>query len=522
MALLKKTKNPEERWAALVLRVSSATAGQTEQVTEREARINRARVDYDFFVTTYFPHYTKDKLGNTTNCAPYHVDAANDVLANQEFTGFWMWFRGSAKSTHANIFLPMWLKIQTPVRQLNVMLLIGKNSKTATRLLQDIQVELQHNELYIRDFGHQIKDGSWEQGEFQTADGCAFVALGMGQPPRGTRFGAQRPDYIVMDDTDDDKLKKSPARVTEVVEWVHRAVLPTMDSGIMRFLFVNNFIARKGLMARLVAEHPDWYMSRVDAMDKKGNPTWSRHSKEHFARLRKKVKEKAFLSEYMNDPQEDGGVFTLEQIKWRPALSDWTQYDALVMYGDPSFSTSEKADFFSIPLWAKRGTKFTKLKVYHRQRETASKAIKWWFKYYYGLPLKVRVKLRCYVESNATQKEILRPLIEAEAKRTGLPNFIKFDTSKKGDKEDRISSMTTQYENEDVEYNSAEQSDPDMLASIEQLTGWTEGGGQAMHDDGPDADESAWRKLEKAGKRSGRAGRETRSKGFKKSTSRSY
>ncbi|MBD2769713.1 hypothetical protein IC235_17625 [Hymenobacter sp. BT664] len=522
MALYRKTKDPQQRWEALVLRVSSATAAEKEQLSEKEGRIQRALVDYDYFVTTYFPHYTKNKLGEVTPCAPFHIEAANAVLADPEFTGFWQWFRGSAKSTHANIFLPMWLKIQRPMRQINVMLLIGKNNKTATRLLQDIQVELQHNELFIRDFGQQVLDGSWEQGEFQTQDGCAFVALGMGQPPRGTRFGAQRPDYIVCDDLDDDKLKKNQGRITEVVEWLHRAVLGTMDDGLMRFLFVNNFIAKKGLMARLIAEHPDWFIMRVDALDKNGVPSWPRHSKAHFDRVRKKIKHKAFESEYMNNPMEDGGVFLLEQIKWKPALSDWANYDALVMYGDPSFSTSEKADFFSIPLWAKRGTKFTKLKVYHRQRETAAKAIKWWFNYYYSLPLRLRVKVRCYIEANATQKTILRPIIEREAKKRGVTNFIKFDTTKKGDKEDRISSMTTQYENGDVEYNSAEQSDPDMLASVEQLTGWVEGGGQGMHDDGPDADESAWRKLEKAGKRSGRAGRERSSAGFKKSSSRGF
>ncbi|GGG33336.1 hypothetical protein [Hymenobacter glacieicola] len=518
--LFKKTKDPRQRWDALVLRVSSATAAEREQLGEKEARIQRALVDYDYFVTTYFPHYTKDKLGKTTSCAPFHVQAANAVKADPEFTGMWAWFRGSAKSTHADIFLPLWLKIQRPIRQLNVMLLIGKNAKTATRLLQDVQVELQHNELYIRDFGPQLKEGSWEQGEFQTQDGCAFVALGMGQPPRGTRFGAQRPDYIVCDDLDDDKLKKNQGRITEIVEWLHRAVIPTMDGGIMRFLFVNNLIAKKGLMARLIAEHPDWYFLRVDALDRNGNPTWDRHTKEHFERLRKKIKHKAFESEYMNNPQEDGGVFLLEQIKWKSLLSDLAQYDALVMYGDMSYSTSEKADYTSIPMWAKKGHQFFKVKVYHRQRETPSKAVKWWFDFYLKLPMKVRSKLKCYVEANATQKELLRPIINREARKRGVANFIKFDTSKKGDKDDRIGSMTTQYENGDVFYNAAEQSDPDMLASIEQLTGWTEGGGQGMHDDGPDADESAWRKLEKIGKRSGRE--EVPTGSFTKNTSRGF
>lgn len=514
---LSKHKRAKERWKDLVEQVGKAhTVDAFEHISTKEARIQRALVDYDFFVTTYFPHYTKDKTGRVTNCAPFHIKAANAVLKDPYFAGMWAWFRGSAKSTHANIFLPLWLKIQRPVRQLNVMMLIGKNAKTATRLLQDIQVELFKNDLYIHDFGHQVKAGSWEEGEFQTEDGCAFVALGMGQPPRGTRFGANRPDYIVMDDFDDDKMKKNLSRVREVVEWIHRAVIPTMDIGMARFVAVNNLIAKKGIMATLKAEHPDWYWDRVDALDKSGNVNWLKYTKEYYAMLLAKVKFKAFQSEYMNNPQEDGGVFTQEQIQWKKLVNDWTWFDALVMYADFSYSTSEISDFTSIPLWGKKAHQFFKIKVYHRQRENTAKATKWWYEFVLKLPPKVRSKLRCYAEANATQKELLRPVFIKEARKRGVAQFIKFDTSKKGDKADRIGSMSTQYDNGDVFYSIDEETDPDMLASIEQLTGWTEG---AKHDDGPDADESAWRRLEKLKSKSGR---EARSGNFTKRTSRGY
>jgi predicted phage terminase large subunit-like protein len=397
------------------------------------------------------------------------------------------------------------------------MMLIGKNAKTASRLLQDIQAELAYNARYLNDFGHQIKDGSWAEGEFQTQDGCAFVALGMGQPPRGTRFGANRPDYITGDDLDDDKLKKNPARVREVVEWLHRAVIPTMDIGIARFLLVNNLIAKNGIMSSMKKLHPDWFLSEVNALDEAGEVTWLKYTKEFFERLLKKIGRKAFLSEYMNDPQEDGGVFPSEQIIFKKLAKDWTTFDALVMYCDPSYSTSDISDFTAIKLWAKKGERFYKLKAYFRQRETVDKAIRWWFKYYLSLEPKVRAKMRCYIEANATQCVILRPIINKAARKFGIANFIKFDKTKKGDKADRIASMTTQYENGDVIYNIDEETDPDMIAAIEQLTSWTDG---AKHDDGPDADESAWRRLEKVGKASGREHTPTGS--FTKNTSRSY
>ena len=518
MAVKVKAHSLEERWGRLVEKIKSDhSIGLGEPESERQARISRARADYDFFVTYYFPHYTRNKLGEVSHCAPFHIAAANAIRANPMFAGFLKWFRGSAKSTHANIFIPLWLKIQVPIRQLNVMMLLGKNAKTAARLLQDVQVELAHNERYIHDFGPQIKEGSWEEGEFQTTDGCAFVALGMGQPPRGTRFGANRPDYIVGDDLDDDKLKKNPARVREAVEWLHRAVIPTMDIGIGRFLLVNNLIAKKGIMATMMALHPDWFVSSVNALDERGEVTWLKYTKDYFAQLLKKIGFKAFQSEYMNDPQEDGGVFTNEQIQWKKMPADWLWFDSLVMYGDPSYSTSESSDFTAIPLWGKKGERFYKLKVYFRQRESIDKAIKWWFKFYQALEPKVRAKMRCYIEANATQCTILRPILNRQARKSGIANFIQFDKSKKGDKTDRIGSMITQYSNGDVYYSVDEDNDPDMLASIEQLTGWTEG---AKHDDGPDADESAWRRLEKIGRASGRSTVPTG--GFTQDQSRSF
>ncbi|GAA4354105.1 hypothetical protein GCM10023185_15440 [Hymenobacter saemangeumensis] len=514
---LSKKKNLQARWKQLVKKISSdQPINLTETEQDKEARKARARADYGFFVTYYFPHYAKDKAGNVTECAPFHIKEANEVLKNPMFKGIWEWFRGSAKSTNADIFLPMWLKIQEP-RQLNVMMLIGKNNKTATRLLQDIQGELAANPRFLNDFGQQIKDGSWEQGEFQTNDGCAFVALGMGEPPRGTRFGSHRPDFIVCDDLDDDKMKKNPSRIREAVEWLERAVLGTGDTGIGRFLFVNNRIAKNGILATLVAIKPHWHHSKVNALQEDGTPNWKRYTREFYAALLKDVGWKAFQTEWQNDPQEDAGVFEHEQIKWEK-IPSWEKLDSIVMYGDMSYSTSKKSDFTSIPAWAKWGNRLVKLKVYHRQGQTLRKAIEWWFEFYISLPAPIKSKFRCYVEANATQKLLLKTEIDLACKKYGIVNFIKYDTDRKGDKNDRIGSMTSAYENGDtVVYNIDEKEDPDMIASIEQLTGWEEG---AAHDDGPDADQSAWQKLQKLGRLSGRTGQ--RSGKFQKNTSRGF
>ena len=171
-----KTFAEWQRWCRTV---QERTPILPEAPAEKQARIRRARRDYNFFVEYYFPHYTDDPAtGKHTACAPFQIEAANRVFRSRNYKGVEKWARGHAKSTHFDIFIPMWLKIQEP-RELNVMVLVGKSEENAKTLLGDLQAELQFNRRYIADFGVQYNAGDWQEGRFVTADGCAFFALSL-------------------------------------------------------------------------------------------------------------------------------------------------------------------------------------------------------------------------------------------------------------------------------------------------------------------------------------------------------
>jgi hypothetical protein len=74
-----------------------------------------------------------------------------------------------------DVFIPLWLKCLEE-RQINVMILVGKNEDNAQALLSDVQ--LQFNKCYIHDFGQQYNAGHWLDGEFVAKDGTAFFARG--------------------------------------------------------------------------------------------------------------------------------------------------------------------------------------------------------------------------------------------------------------------------------------------------------------------------------------------------------
>ena len=196
----RKYKEAQERWIQHCHDIERSTAKipkGTEQ--ERKDRIARARKDYRYFVRTYFPHLA------TTECADFQVDAAVYMRDHENARGLFEWARGHAKSTHISLLQPLWLKIQ-PNAQPLIMILVSKSQEAARRLLGDLQAELESNDLYNADFGNQRGAGIWTNGEFTTATGDLFIALGRGQSPRGIKKRGLRPNYIAVDDIDDDEL----------------------------------------------------------------------------------------------------------------------------------------------------------------------------------------------------------------------------------------------------------------------------------------------------------------------------
>jgi hypothetical protein len=218
-------KEALKRWKELCSTIQNmSTVNKLETEDIKLSRIDRARKDYAFFVEYYFPHYcTERSSGTIIPSAKFHIDAAKKLLKKRNLRAVFQWARGHAKSTHMDVMIPMWLKCQKQ-REINVMVLVGKSEDNANTLLGDIQAELQYNKRYIHDFGTQYNAGNWQEGQFVTQDECAFFALGRGQSPRGLRYRNKRPDYIVIDDLDDDELCNNEARVNKLTEWVKEAL----------------------------------------------------------------------------------------------------------------------------------------------------------------------------------------------------------------------------------------------------------------------------------------------------------
>lgn len=474
-----------EKWREWCERVQQdTTVDDTESIADRLRRIERARKDYAFFVNYYFPHYTTDpKTGKHTDCAPFHISAARKIRAERNLKAVFKWARGHAKSTHMDIMIPLWLKCQE-TREINVMLLVGKSNDNANTLLGDIQAELQYNRRYIHDFGQQYNAGSWEQGRFVTADGCAFFALGRGQSPRGMRYRNNRPDYIVIDDLDDDELCENEARVSRLTDWVKEALFGTLDGGRGRFIMVGNLISKNSVLARIAATE-GVYVSQVNAINIKGDVAWaSKWTREEIRAQEQFMGYRSFQKEMMNNPITEGAVFRADWIRWKKMLP-LSRYDHLVAYCDPSFKGSTQNDYKAIQLWGKAGTELHHIDAFVRQCSVAE-MVRWFYDLHERIPPEVICDY--YIEANFLQ-DILLDEFTREGEIRGYQLPIRADYRKKPDKFQRIEAVSPLWERGFVWYNAAKQTDKDMQAGLDQTLAFEKG--SRAHDDAPDADEGA-------------------------------
>lgn len=476
----------QERWKQHCETVQAATAVNiNETQAQRLARIRHLRTDYAAFVDYYFPHWTiNPETGKATPCAPFHVSAANKILKDRNLKAAFQWHRGAAKSTNMDVFVPMWLMAQEH-REINVMVLVGKSEDNAKTLLGDIQAELQYNQRYIHDFGEQYNVGTWEEGEFVTRSEVAFFARGRGQSPRGLRYRSHRPDYVVIDDLDDDELVESPARVTKLFDWVRSALFGTLDGGRGRFIMVGNLIAKNSVLAKW-CDIKSVHVTKVNIYDSKGGISWaSKWTPQEVKDIENVVGYRAFQKEYMNNPIIEGAIFRNEWIRWgkRPA---WSKFSELVLYIDPSFKGSIKNDYKAAKLWGKAGTMLYHLRTFVRQSSVAE-MVRWCYDLY-EWTREQGISVRWYMEANFMQDTILDEFRrEGELRSYQLP--ITGDKRKKPDKFQRVEAISPLWERGFVVYDETQKDDPDMLAGIDQTLAFEKG--MRGHDDAPDADEGA-------------------------------
>ncbi len=464
----------------------------SESKAEKERRKKRLLNNYQKFFEYYFPHYCDD---GKTKCATYHIEAAEAVKNNQEIDLFLNWHRGAAKSTHADVGIPLWMMLQD---EIHFMLLMGFNEAKTRRLLGDIQAELQYNQRIIQDFGKKFNYGNWADGEFKTKDGVLFMAMSILQDPSGLRNQSWRPDYICFDDFENVKKAKNKVLVKEAVHNILAGFKEAMHKGRQRCVYAQNRKVKDGILDGLldrIGQIETTQIIEVKPFDKDGIPTWpERYSEEYWNEKKKNTTWRVWMCEYWLEPVEDGNVFLKEWIQYKAMpVESWGEYDAIVGYGDLSYRAT--SDHKAIKVWGLKLKKreFHLLKSFVRQCDI-SIAADWLYEFHESLPEEIQDMITWYIEGNFIQDDFINDFDEEGVKR-GYFIPISPDKRSKPDKFLRIERIAAFYHRGQVYYNAIEKDSNDMKIAEDHLLAFEKGSGAP--DDSPDADEGAFYYLSK-------------------------
>jgi hypothetical protein len=105
---------------------------------------------------------------------------------------------------------------------------LGSETKTlAEDHVASLAAELTGNRRILYDFAPRI--GRLKTGDLTLSRGGRVLARGAGQQFRGLKHRARRPDLVILDDLESDKLAINPKRVKALLRWIIGTVYPAID-----------------------------------------------------------------------------------------------------------------------------------------------------------------------------------------------------------------------------------------------------------------------------------------------------
>jgi len=443
-------------------------------------RINKSLSDFQYFVNTYFTHFITNEDGNLIPLAKHHLELVEE-LKSKKIEILAEFFRGAGKTVVFSLFLPIWFMLR---KEIHLVLLVSSTEKSAIKMLINIQAELETNQKLIDDFGIFKSDGSWSKGEFTVNNfECKFTATGKGQSVRGLRYKSYRPDYVVIDDIDTDKDCRNKEIIKYQFDWLMQSVVSSMELTKYKLLFVGNRFAPISILD-LYSKVEGIKHIKVNAINENGESNWEeRYSTNDLLNIKSKIGEVNWLREYMNTPVIIGSVFKEEWLNFKP-INNYKDYEYIVTYIDPSYKKG--ADYKSAITLGYINNEYHIIDIFLKQC-TMRDVIE----YLYELNDKLlNSAYNMYIEANFNQ-DIHQLEFDKIAIEKGFALPIRQDKDKKENKIARIESMSVIFENGKIFINNLIMYSLDYKEFYNQIITFPTN----KHDDGPDALQSAYVKL---------------------------
>ena len=217
----------------------------------KEFRKEIAKSSLLWFARIYFNKYLFYKT------APFQKEICK-ILQNKSAFNEIIAFRGSAKTTMAMLFLPIWAVI---TGDKHFVVLVADTFPQIKDHIANIKSELEDNERLIQDFGpfnvkiEDQKKEEWQKTSMVISNyNAKIIGRSTGQKVRGIRYKQWRPDLIVVDDIEDQEMVRTIEQRDKTYRWFTGDVIPAGEKGKTKYILVGNLLHSDAIMSRIRKE----------------------------------------------------------------------------------------------------------------------------------------------------------------------------------------------------------------------------------------------------------------------------
>ena len=325
----------------------------------KEFRKEIAKSSLLWFAKIYFSKYLFYKT------APFQKDICrilqdddNDLL--DEIIAH----RGSAKTTMAMLFYPIWATITE--RKHHIVLISDTFSQIKDHIY-NLKNELEGNARLVEDFGSfDVKMETGKKEEWQKSSmiipnyDVKIVGKSTGQRVRGIRYKQWRPDVIVIDDIEDLEMVRTKEQRDKTHRWFTGSVIPAGEKDKTKKVLIGNLLHKDAIMNRMKKEIQDGKRNgrvfEFPIMDREGDILWKgKYPDMKAIEAEKKnvvgsspIGMRAWQREYLlRLVPEEGQIIKEEWIRYYDGIPD----DDIVFRGtgcDLAISKKKTADFTTL------------------------------------------------------------------------------------------------------------------------------------------------------------------------------
>lgn len=285
---------------------------------------------------------TADTLSQFVQRAPQYRQHTNLIIEI---------FRGAGKSTLGVVALSLWL-LCTGRRRFIVILsdtatqAVDQLAAVLTELEENTALRARYGALYVEQRSGS-KTERKRQNDVTLLNGARIIARGAGQKLRGTKWGAQRPDCVVMDDPQGEEQAESAEQMEKRCRWIERVAFG-MGALNTLFILIATPLRHNDVIAR-VASKPATHHVRFPCFNSDGSPADPfRFPAARLAYLKAQMGPTAFQQEMQLIPAgEEQKPFRSEWMRAWPAASTRLEDGAAVVGWDPKAKAKEEGDYFA-------------------------------------------------------------------------------------------------------------------------------------------------------------------------------